>query len=168
MNRRSDDVSGPPRLLDRVRQTIRARHYSFRTEKADLGWIRRFIFFHDKQHPANLGARDVIRFLEHLATAQRVAASTQNQAFSALLFLYGEVVETKLTGLEKVVRAKRPQRLPVVLSREEVASVLSRLEGTPQLMASLMYGGDLRLLECARLRAKDVDVIRGELTAARD
>ncbi|HEU0094553.1 MAG TPA: integron integrase [Vicinamibacteria bacterium] len=155
---------GPPRLLDRVRQAIRARHYSFRTEKAYVGWIRRFIFFYDKQHPAELGTPEVIRFLEHLATAQRVAASTQNQAFSALLFLYGEVLDQKLTGLEKVVRAKRPLRLPVVLSREEVAAVLSRLEGTPHLMASLMYGGGLRLLECAQLRVKDVDLIRGELT----
>jgi integrase len=156
--------AGPPRLLDRVRQAIRARHYSFRTEKAYVGWIRRFIFFYDKQHPAELGTPEVIRFLEHLATAQRVAASTQNQAFSALLFLYGEVLDRKLTGLEKVVRAKRPLRLPVVLSREEVAAVLSRLEGTPHLMASLMYGGGLRLLECAQLRVKDVDLIRGELT----
>ncbi len=147
--------AGPPRLLDRVRQAIRARHYSFRTEKAYVGWIRRFIFFYDKQHPAELGTPEVIRFLEHLATAQRVAASTQNQAFSALLFLYGEVLDRKLTGLEKVVRAKRPQRLPVVLSREEVTAVLSRLEGTPHRLASLMYGGGLRLLECAQLRVKD-------------
>jgi integron integrase len=161
---RSNEIAGPPRLLDRVRQTIRARHYSFRTEKAYLGWIRRFIFFYDKQHPANLGTPEVVRFLEHLATVQHVAASTQNQAFSALLFLYGEVLETKLTGLEHVIRAKRPQRLPVVLSRNEVASVLSRLEGIPQLMASLMYGGGLRLLECAQLRVKDLDLIRGELT----
>jgi integrase len=164
MTPRSNDIAGPPRLLDRVRQTIRARHYSFRTEKAYIGWIRRFIFFYDKQHPANRGTPEVVRFLEHLATVQHVAASTQNQAFSALLFLYGEVLETKLTGLEHVIRAKRPQRLPVVLSRNEVASVLSRLEGIPQLMASLMYGGGLRLLECAQLRVKDLDLIRGELT----
>jgi integron integrase len=155
---------GPPRLLDEVRNAIRARHYSFRTEKAYVGWVRRYVVFNGKRHPADLGAADVARFLQHLAVRGRVAASTQNQAFSALIFLYGEVLHRKIEGLETVVRAKRPQRVPVVLSREEVSGLLSRMNGTPRLMCSLIYGAGLRLLECARLRVKDVDLRRSELT----
>jgi integron integrase len=154
----------PPRLLDQVRQAIRTRHYSFRTEKAYVGWIRRFIVFNGKQHPAELGAADLARYLQHLAVRGRVAASTQNQAFSALIFLYSEVLHRKLEGLETVVRAKRPQRVPVVLSRAEVARLLRQMHGTPHLMCSLIYGAGLRLLECARLRVKDVDLERQELT----
>ena len=153
-----------PRLLDRVRQAIRTRHYSRRTEKAYVGWIRRFIFFHGKRHPADMGTREVISFITHLATAGRVAASTQNQAFSALLFLYREVLGRTIDGLEDIARAKRPVRVPVVLSPAEVVAVLKYLQGVPWLMASLMYGSGLRLLECARLRIKDVDLERREIT----
>ena len=156
--------AGPPRLLDRVRQAIRARHYSRRTEKAYTAWIRRYIFFHGKRHPAEMTSADVAQFLSHLATRGQVSASTQNQAFSALLFLYREVLGQQLAGLDDVVRAKRPVRVPIVLSRDEVAAVLRHLRGVPWLMASLMYGAGLRVLECARLRVKDVDFSRGEIT----
>lgn len=154
----------PPRLLERVRGVIRSRHYSPRTEKAYLGWIRRFILFHGKRHPDLLGAPEVTAYLEHLAVAARVSSSTQNQAFSAIVFLYRDVLGRELAGLEDTPRAKPPTRLPLVLAREEVQQVLRRLRGTPGLMCSLMYGSGLRLLECCRLRVKDVDFLRGEIT----
>src|SRR6266550_6217268 len=156
-----------PRLLDRVRAALRARHYSRRTEETYVAWIRRYIFFHDKRHPAELGAPEVTRFLTSLAVDGHVAASTQNQALSALLFLYGQVLEVDLSWLDGIVRARRPERLPVVLTRDEVRAVLQRLEGAPRLMAWLLYGGGLRVLECCRLRIQDVDfstnqiVVRG-------
>jgi integron integrase len=153
-----------PRLLDRVRGTLRARHYSPRTERSYVGWIKRFIFFHGKRHPAELGAPEVGQFLTMLAMREHVSPNTQNQAFSALLFLYREVLERELSGLEHVVRAKRPERLPLVLTREEVSAVLAQLQGTLRLMALLLYGGGLRLLECAGLRVKDIDFTRRELT----
>jgi integron integrase len=146
-----------PRLLDRVRQAIRARHYSLRTEKAYVHWIRRFIVFHDKRHPAEMGAPEVTKFLTSLAVDGHVAASTQNQALSALLFLYKEVLGSELPWLDDLVRAKAPEHLPVVLTREEVRRVLGQLTGVPRLMALLLYGGGLRLLECCRLRVQDVD-----------
>ncbi len=146
-----------PKLLDRVREAIRSRHYSRNTEDAYVAWIKRFILFHGKRHPAETGAEEVTRFLSSLALDGRVAASTQNQALSALLFLYREVLQQDLPWLEGVVRAKRPIRLPVVLAREEVQAVLAQLRGTPRLMSTLLYGAGLRLLECARLRVKDVD-----------
>jgi integron integrase len=154
----------PPRLLDRVRQEIRTRHYSRRTERAYVGWIRRYVVFHGKRNPKDLGTPEVVRFLSVLATRGRVAASTQNQAFSALLFLYRTVLAQKLEGLETSIRAKPTVRLPLVLSRSEVSLVLDHIHGMPWLMASLMYGAGLRLLECARLRVKDVDFDRGEIT----
>lgn len=138
-----------PRLLERVRAAIRARHYSRRTEKAYVAWIRRYIVFNEMRHPDEMGAAEVTRFLSHLATRGQVSASTQNQALSALLFLYREVLRRELAGLQEVVHAKRPGRLPLVLSRDEVAAILRRLQGTPRLMGSLMYGAGLRLLECA-------------------
>jgi len=147
----------PPRLLDRVREAIRIRHYSPRTEKAYVGWIKRYIFFHGKRHPDEMGAPDVTRFLSSLAIRGQVSAGTQNQAFSALLFLYREVLRRELVGLDETVRAKRPVRVPLVLTHEEVCAVLRHIHGTPWLMAALMYGAGLRLLECARLRVKDVD-----------
>ncbi|HET7291881.1 MAG TPA: integron integrase [Vicinamibacteria bacterium] len=153
-----------PRLLDRVRIAIRARHYSRRTEKAYVFWVRRYLGFHGMRHPNEMGSAEVAAFLAALATRWRVSASTQNQAFSALLFLYREVLGREVSGLEKVVRAKQPVRVPLVLSREEVAGVLAQLQGTILLMAALLYGSGLRLLECARLRVKDVDLDRGELT----
>ena len=154
----------PPRLLDRVRAEIRLRHYSPRTEKAYVGWIRRYILFHGVRHPDEMGAGEVSLFLSHLATRRQVSASTQNQAFSALLFLYREVLDRELAGLGSVVRAKRPVRLPLVLTRAEVARVLSLMQGVARLMASLMYGGGLRVLECCRLRVKDLDFARGAIT----
>jgi integron integrase len=146
-----------PRLLDRVRHAIRARHYSRSTEKTYVHWIKRYIFFHRKRHPAEMGAAEISAFLTSLAVREKVAASTQNQALSALLFLYREVLVVELPWLDDVVRAKRPQYLPVVLTREEVRAVLQRLHGAPRLMALLLYGAGLRLMECCRLRVKDVD-----------
>ena len=153
----------PPKLLDQVRQAIRLRHYSRRTESAYVAWIRRFIVFHHKRHPRELGERDVTAFLSNLA-ARGVSASTQNQALSAILFLYGVVLGQQLAWMNEIVRAQRPARLPVVLSRDEVSSLLSRLRGPVWLMASLMYGAGLRLLECVELRVKDLNFDRGELT----
>jgi integron integrase len=153
----------PPRLLDRVRAAVRARHFSRRTEQAYVGWIRRYILFHEKRHPAEMGGPEVSKFLSALAVEGDVAASTQNQALSALLFLYRVVLEQDLPWLDDIVRTKRPARLPAVLSREEVRAVIRQIDGTPRLMALLLYGAGLRLLECARLRVKDVDFARNQL-----
>jgi integron integrase len=158
------DPAAQPRLLDRVRQSIRTRHYSRRTEEAYVFWIKRFLVFHGMRHPDEMGSAEVASFLSHLATQRRVSASTQNQAFSAILFLYRNVLERELTGLETVPRAKRPEHVPLVLSRDEVGQILKRLQGSLRLMAALMYGSGLRLLECARLRVKDIDFERHELT----
>lgn len=151
------------RLLDRVRHALRLRHYSRRTEKAYVHWIRRYVLFHDKRHPGEMGADEVTRFLSSLATESKVSASTQNQALSALLFLYREVLQIGLPWLDELVRAKRPERLPVVLTQEEVARLLAHLVGVPRLMAALLYGSGLRLLECCRLRVKDVDFARHQI-----
>ncbi len=153
-----------PRLLERVRAAIRARHYSTRTEKAYVAWIRRYSVFNQMRHPDQMGSVEVTSFQTHLATRGKVSASTQNQALSALLFLYRDLLRRELAGLEEVVRAKGPVRLPLVLSRDEVTAILRRLQGSPRLMASLMYGAGLRLLECCRLRVKDVDFARAEIT----
>jgi integron integrase len=150
--------------MDCVREAIRMRHYSPRTEKTYCGWIRRYILFFGKRHPLEMGESEINTFLAHLALKGQVAASTQNQALAALLFLYREVLGRELGNLGELVRAKRPQRLPTVLTRSEVRAVLGKLEGTPRLMASLLYGGGLRLLECLRLRVKDLDFERGEVT----
>ena len=147
----------PPRLLDRVREAIRLRHGSPRTEKSYVRWIRRYILFHGKRHPAEMGAPEITRFLSSLAVQGRVAASTQNQALNALVFLHRRVLNQDMPWLDDVVRARRPQRLPTVLTREEVRAVIGELRGTPRLMATLLYGSGLRLLECARLRVQDVD-----------
>lgn len=153
-----------PRLLDQVRERIRLRHYSIHTEQADVGWIRRFILANGKRHPRELGAKEVEAFLTRLATKGNVAAATQNQALLALLFLYRVVLEVELPWMEEVVRAKQPRRLPVVLSQEEVARMLSAIpEGVPELMARLLYGTGMRLMECLRLRIKDVDFARTEI-----
>ena len=159
----SQAESGKPRLLDLVRQAVRTRHYSRSTEKAYVAWTRRFILYHGKRHPAEMGTLEIGQFLTHLATQSKVSASTQNQAFAALLFLYRHVLGQDLDSLQGVVRAKGPLRLPVVLSRREVAAVLGRIRGTVWLMASLMYGSGLRLMECARLRVKDVELSRREI-----
>jgi integron integrase len=152
-----------PRLLDQVRGKIRLKHYSIRTEQSYLDWIKRYIIFHDKQHPASLGAPEVEAFLTYLAVERRVAASTQNQAKSALLFLYRDVLNNELPWLDNVEKAKAPQRLPVVLTRAEVQALLTCLQGTDWLMGSLLYGAGLRLMECVRLRIKDVDLERKEI-----
>ena len=147
----------PPKLLDQVRDRLRLKHYSIRTETQYVQWIRRFILFHDKRHPRDMGVAELEAFLTHLAVEGRVAASTQNQALSALLFLYREVLAINLPWLDNVVRAKTPQRLPVVLTRQEVVSVLDGMSGVHGLMARLLYGTGMRLMECVRLRVKDVD-----------
>ena len=159
----SDRPRPAQRLLDRVSAAIRVRHYSRRTEKAYKSWIRRFVLFHDKRHPGEMGAEEVTAFLSDLATRRKVAASTQNQALSALVFLYREVLDRDLPWLDDLVRAKRPLRVPTVLSRDEVTAVLARIHGTPWLVASLLYGSGLRLLEALRLRVKDLDLERGEI-----
>jgi integron integrase len=152
-----------PRLLDQVRGKIRLKHYSLRTEQTYVDWIKRFIRHHGKQHPKDMGATEVEAFLTHLAVAGKVAASTQNQAKSALLFLYREVLATELPWLDNIEQAKAPKRLPVVLTQSEVAAVLGRLSGTHGLIGSLLYGAGLRLMECLRLRVKDIDFSRHEL-----
>src|SRR5438876_11400077 len=152
-----------PRLLDRVRDALRARHSSRRTEKSYVAWIRRYIVFHGKRHPAEMGAVEVTQFLSSLAQQDHVAASTQNQALSALLFLYRQVLQFEMPWLDNVVRVKRSERLPVVLTREEVRAVIRELQGPPRLMAILLYGAGLRLLECARLRVKDVDFATNQI-----
>ena len=163
---REEEAAGPPKpkLLDQVRQRIRTRHYSRRTERAYLHWIKRYIFFHDKRHPVEMGAAEVTRFLTSLAVRDRVAASTQNQALNALLFLYREILEVDLPWLDGLVRAKRPEHLPVVLTRDETHALLEALDGVPRLMALLLYGAGLRLLECCHLRVQDVDFGRNHIT----
>lgn len=154
----------PPRLLDQVRARVRRLGLARRTEEAYVGWVRRFILANDKRHPADMGAAEIESFLTGLAVHGNVSASTQNQALSALLFLYKQVLGVELPWLDGISRAKKPQRLPVVLTRAEVAALLGELAGTPWLMASLLYGSGLRLMECVRLRVKDVDFGQSELT----
>jgi len=156
-----------PKLLDRVRQSIRTRHYSSSTEKAYLGWIRRFIRFNGNRHPVALGEEEITAFLSSLARHRNVSASTQNQALSAILFLYRAVLHKEVPHLEGIVRAKRPVRIPVVLTPDEVDSVLDRLHGVTWLMASLLYGSGLRVMECARLRNKDLDFESHQITVRR-
>lgn len=153
----SESPAQPPRLLELLRDAVRRRHYSYRTEKAYLHWTRRYILFHRKRHPAEMGESEVAMFLTHLAVERRVSASTQNQALNALLFLYKQVLNRDIGLIQGVTRAKRSQRLPAVLTREEVQSVLTRMSGREWLMAGLMYGAGLRVTECLRLRIKDVD-----------
>jgi integron integrase len=145
------------RLIERVREAIRARHYSRRTEQAYWYWMRQFILFHGKRHPAQMGAAEVTAFLSWLATSRNVAAATQNQALSALLFLYGQVLGVKLPWLHELVRAQRPVRIPTVLTEAEVRRLLDELSGGLRLMACLLYGAGLRQIECLTLRVKDVD-----------
>ena len=151
------NLGKPKKLLDHVRDVMRLKHYSLRTERTYCDWIARFIRFHELRHPRDMGEAELSAFLTHLARDGKVAASTQNQALSALLFLYKEVLKQEIGWLENVERAKRPARLPVVLARDEVHKIFAHLHGTPRLMAGLLYGSGLRLMECARLRVKDVD-----------
>jgi integron integrase len=152
-----------PRLLDQVRSVIRVRHYSHRTEEAYTYWIRQFILFHNKRHPVEMGATEVGAYLSWLAEVRNVAAATQNQALNAILFLYRDVLQVEIEWLEGVTRAKRPKRLPVVLTRDEVRTILAGMRGTPFLVAGLLYGAGLRLLDGLRLRVQDVDFAAGEL-----
>jgi integron integrase len=155
------------KLLDRAREAIRMRHYSRRTEEAYVHWIRRYIVFHKKMHPSAMGAAEISAFLTWLAVTQRVSGSTQNQALSALLFLYREVLRREVGDLSPVVRARTPERLPVVLSRDEVSGVLKQLGGTMHLVVLLLYGSGLRLQECLDLRVKDVDLERNQVVVRR-
>lgn len=154
----------PKKLLDRVREVMRFKHYSLRTEVTYCDWIERFIRFHGMRHPSDMREAEVGEFLTHLAVNGKVSASTQNQALSALLFLYKQVLEQDIGWLEGVERAKKPVRVPVVLSRDEVHKVFAHLHGTPKLMAALLYGSGLRLLECLRLRVKDIDLAEARIT----
>jgi len=158
-----EPVARAPRLLEQVRSAVRSRHYSHRTEQTYVMWIRRFILYHRKRHPAQMGEPEIQGFLTSLAVNARVSASTQNQALSALLFLYKEVLGLDVARIEDVVRAKSPRRIPLVLTREEVHRLLGHLTGRTRLMATLLYGAGLRLLECCRLRVKDVDFTSNQI-----
>ena len=153
-----------PKLLEQLRQALRSRHYSRRTEQTYCQWVKRFIYFHKVRHPAEMGEPEINAFLTHLAVKERVSASTQNQALSAILFLYRYVLKRKIGDLGEVIRARKPKRLPVVMTREEVKAVLANLTGDKWLMVSLMYGAGLRLMECLRLRVQDVNFSRNEIT----
>lgn len=153
----------PPKLMDRMRETLRLHHYSLRTEQAYMDWVRRYIYFHDKRHPQELGAAEVTAFLTHLAVGRKVSASTQNQAKSAILFLYKKVLEQELPWLKEIVQAKTSKRLPVVLTRSEVRSLIGQVDGTMWLVVSLLYGTGMRLLEGLRLRVKDLELERREV-----
>jgi integron integrase len=150
-------MAHPPKLLDQLRAVLRRKHYSIRTEEAYVSWSARYIRFHQLRHPRDMGAPEIAAFLTHLAVDDQIAASTQNQARCALLFLYQHVLHIDLGTLPDIEPAKQPQRLPVVLTRDEVRAVLAQLSGTYRLMAQLLYGGGLRLMECVRLRVKDLD-----------
>jgi integron integrase len=156
-------MTKPPKLLDQVRDKCRVKHYSIRTEYSYTAWIKRYILFHGKRHPKEMGAEDIEAFLTHLAVEGNVAAATQNQAKSALLFLYKEVLVIELPWLDNITQAKIPKRLPVVLTIAEVESLLSHLKGTHLLISNLLYGGGLRLMEAVRLRVKDVDFATNEI-----
>ena len=162
--RTSQTIKPKVRLLDQVRETIRRKHYSLRTEATYIDWIKRYIFFHQKRHPAEMGAPEMEQFLNYLAVKRQVAASTQNQALSALVFLYREVLHKDFEWMEKLERAKKPARLPVVLTELEVRKLMANLDGRNWLMASLLYGAGLRLMECVRLRVKDVDFQYRQIT----
>ncbi|MEQ1636245.1 MAG: integron integrase [Methylococcales bacterium] len=162
-NTPSQPSPNPPKLLEQVAAKCRVKHYSIRTERAYVDWIKRYVLHHAKRHPKEMGAAEIEAYLSHLAVARNVSASTQNQAKSALLFLYKEVLEIELPYLDKVTQAKKPKRLPVVLTQAEVLAILSRLDGSMWLIASLLYGSGLRIMEAVRLRVKDVDFTRREI-----
>jgi integrase len=157
-----EDMASPPGLLAVAREKMRTRHLALRTEHAYLQWLRRYLVFHGRRHPRDLGAPEVEQFLTHLAVHRKVSAATQNQALQALLFLYHHVLQIELPWLDNLTRASHPRRRPVVLSRAEVRSLLSQLQGAPWLVANLLYGSGLRLMEALRLRVKDLALERGE------
>jgi len=154
----------PPRLLDELRQSLRCRHYSRRTEESYCAWVKRFIFFHNLRHPSEMGEEEINAFLSRLAIAGKISASTQNQALSALLFLYRHILKREVGELGDVVRARKTKRLPIVMTRDEVKTVLNRLHGPVWLTACLMYGAGLRLNECLSLRVQDVDFSANQIT----
>lgn len=158
------DAQKKPKLLDLLREALRSRHYSRRTEQTYCSWVKRFIYFHNLRHPKEMAEPEINAFLTHLAVKEKVSASTQNQALSALLFLYRYVLGREIGNLGEVIRARKPRRLPVVMTSEEVKAVLGQLTGDKWLMASLMYGAGLRLMECLRLRVQDIDFSRSEIT----
>jgi integron integrase len=160
----SPAIPPKPKLLDQMREALRSRHYSRRTEATYCTWVKRYIFFHNVRHPAEMAEPEINAFLTHLAVKERISASTQTQALSALLFLYRHVLGREIGDLGEVIRARKPKRVPVVMTREEVKSVLCHLTGDKWLMASLMYGAGLRLMECLRLRVQDIDFSRNEIT----
>ncbi len=156
-------VQGSPKLIDRLREALRARHYSRRTERTYCRWVKRFIFFHHVRHPTEMAEPEINAFLTHLAVKEKVSSLTQNQALCAILFLYRYVLDKPVGDLGDIIRARKPKRLPVVMIRAEVKSVLANLSGDKALMASLMYGAGLRLMECLRLRVQDIDFSAGEI-----
>jgi integron integrase len=158
-----ESAAAKPKLLDQVRQAIRALHYSKRTEKTYVEWVKRFIFFHGKRHPFEMGEPEINQFLTHLAVNKKVSVSTQNQALSAILFLYQRVLDKSLEWVNPNVHAKKPKRLPVVLTDPEVRAILDRLEGPTKLIASLLFGSGLRLFECLQLRFKDIDFTKNQI-----
>ncbi|MDP2975726.1 MAG: integron integrase, partial [Anaerolineales bacterium] len=145
------------KLLDVVRDVLRTKHYSYRTEQTYVDWIKRYIFFHQKRHPKDMGAEEIQAFITHLATDRKVAASTQNQALSAILFLYRIVLQKEINLPPELVRASRPKILPTVLTHAEAMAVINKMRGTSRLMTKILYGSGLRLMECLRLRVKDID-----------
>jgi len=153
-----------PKLLDSLREALRSRHYSRRTEQTYCHWVKRFIYFHNVRHPMDMAEPEINAYLTYLAVKEKVSASTQNQALSALLFLYRHVLGRKVGDLREVIRARKHRHVPVVMTREETRAVMSHLKGDKWLMASLMYGAGLRLMECLRLRIQDVDFARNEIT----
>ena len=157
-------VEKKPKLLDQVRNTLRTKHYSIKTEKAYVHWIRRFILFHNKRHPKEMGEREINQFLTHLAVKEKVAASTQNQALCAIVFLYKQVLKIDLGDFGDITWAKKTAKLPVVFTREEVTKVLNQLSGTNLIMAMLLYGSGMRLSECLQLRVKDIDFQYKQIT----
>jgi integron integrase len=146
-----------PKLLDQVRQTLRTKHYSYRTEQSYVDWIKRFIYFHDKRHPREMGAEEIQAYITYLANERQVAASTQNQALSAIIFLYKYVLQKEIDLLADLIRPGRPKRLPTVLSHQEALSIIGRMNGVTRLVAGLLYGSGLRVSECLRIRIKDLD-----------
>ena len=156
-------TSPKTKLLDQVRQAIRTRHYSPKTEESYVHWIKRFIFFHNKRHPAEMSEKEIAQFLSNLASELHVSAATQNQALNAILFLYRDVLRKEIGYVDGVIRAKRPKRLPVVLTRQEVKSILGVLDHSDWLMVMLLYGAGLRLMECLQLRVKDIDFTTNQI-----
>jgi integron integrase len=157
------EIKPAPKLFPLIVERLRVKHYSKRTEEAYIQWIKRYILHHGKRHPRDMGVAEVEDFLTHLAVTRNVSASTQNQAKSALLFLYKEVLEMELPWLDNVTQAKTPKRMPVVLNKPEVQTLLNRLDGTMWLIGSLLYGSGLRVMECLRLRVKDIDFVKREI-----